>query len=276
MTARAPFRYWGSKARMAPWIIERLPAHDHFVEGCAGSAAVLVAKPPTQAETVNDTYSEVVNFYRVMRDPDLGPRLVDLINLTPYSRSEFLAARAIVISRSPHVSPLERAHAFAVAMGQAVIPGRSGWSFSTTTRAASAQRWASYPAALADLLARFERVQVESLDVVDLIRRYDRPGVLIFLDPPYEEDSRPTSTGSSSAYVEDRFDHGAMLEAVTASTSASFAIVHYPHPRYDDAGLTIAGDYTSHRNRGPRADTNRDRQAERLYVLDRSAQEAQP
>lgn len=186
MTARAPFRYWGSKARMAPWIIDRLPAHDHFVEGCAGSAAVLVAKPPTQAETVNDTYSEVVNFYRVMRDPDLGPRLVDLI------------------------------------------------------------------------------------------RRYDRPGVLIFLDPPYEEDSRPASTGSSSAYVEDRFDHGAMLEAVTASTSASFAIVHYPHPRYDDAGLTIAGDYTSHRNRGPRADTNRDRQAERLYVLDRSAQEAQP
>lgn len=41
----APFRYWGSKVRMAPGIVERLPPHDHFVEVCCGSAAVLMNKP---------------------------------------------------------------------------------------------------------------------------------------------------------------------------------------------------------------------------------------
>ena len=66
---RAPFRYWGAKVRMAPWVIERLPEHDHFVEGCAGSAAIMAAKPPVALETINDTYGEVVNFWRVLRDP---------------------------------------------------------------------------------------------------------------------------------------------------------------------------------------------------------------
>ena len=61
---RAPFRYWGAKVRMAPWVIERLPAHDHFVEGCAGSAAIMAVKPPVACETLNDTYGEVVNFWR--------------------------------------------------------------------------------------------------------------------------------------------------------------------------------------------------------------------
>ena len=41
MKMRAPFRYWGAKVRMAPWIIERLPEHDHFVEVFAGSAAAV-------------------------------------------------------------------------------------------------------------------------------------------------------------------------------------------------------------------------------------------
>lgn len=45
---RAPFRYWGSKVRMAPWIVDRLPEHDHFVEACAGSASVMAVKPPVQ------------------------------------------------------------------------------------------------------------------------------------------------------------------------------------------------------------------------------------
>jgi len=36
----------------------------------------------------------------------------------------------------------------------------------------------------------FQKVQVECLDFADLIRLYDRQGVLIYLDPPYYPDTR--------------------------------------------------------------------------------------
>lgn len=100
--------------------------------------------------------------------------------------------------------------------------------------------------------------------MIDLIRVYDVPGVLIFVDPPYTDASRPTSTGASSAYVEDAFDHERFLAAVHGAEHATFAIVHYPDPLYDDAGLVVAGDFASHRNI-PNGG-NRDVQIERLYL----------
>lgn len=92
MKMRAPFRYWGSKVRMAPWIIDRLPPHDHFVEACAGSAAVMAIKEPVMAETVNDTYGEVVNFFQVIREKAACAELIDLVAATPYSLAEFQEA----------------------------------------------------------------------------------------------------------------------------------------------------------------------------------------
>lgn len=267
----APFAYWGSKVRMAPWIIDRLPAHDHFVEACAGSAAVMAAKPPVAGETVNDVYGEVVNFFRVLRAPDLCADLIDRVAFTPYAHAEFIAAGEVMDGGAN--DPVERAWAFFVRMQMAVIPGRSGWSYSSGGGAAAAKankpgRWATMPAHLARAAQRFERVQVTQWDVVDLIRRFDAPGVLFFVDPPYIEESRPRSTGASSAYEHDTFDHERFLGAVQSSRHASFAVTHYPHPFYD-AAFAVAGDYESHRNI-PNGE-GRARQVERLYVLDRGS-----
>ena len=114
---------------------------------------------------------------------------------------------------------------------------------------------------------RFERVQVTDWDVLDLIKRLDAPGVLIFIDPPYINESRPRSTGASSGYVKDEFDHEDLMAAMLGAKHASFAVTHYPHEFYD-AEMTFAGDYASHRNI-PNGE-GRSVKAERLYLLDRS------
>lgn len=270
MKLRAPFRYWGSKVRMAPWVIERLPDHNHFVEACAGSAAILAAKPLVMAETVNDTYGEVVNFFRVLRDPDTAAELIDRVAFTPYSLDEFRHAGEFL--ELDDIDPIERAWAFFVRMQMAVVPGRTGWSYGvkgpSAKKANKPGRWSTMPELLRLAATRFERVQVTSWDVLDLIDRLDAPGVLILVDPPYIDESRPRSVGTSSAYVHDAFDHHAFVEAMHAAQHASFAVTHYPHPTYDEAGLIVAGDYTSHRNI-PNGD-GRDDKAERLYVLDRT------
>lgn len=270
MKLRAPFRYWGSKVRMAPWVIERLPEHSHFVEACAGSAAILAAKPRVDAETVNDTYGEVVNFFRVLRDPATAAELIDLVAFTPYSLEEFHHAGNVL--ELDDVAPVGRAWAFFVRMQMAVVPGRTGWSYGvngpSAKKANKPGRWSTMPELLRICAERFERVQVTSWDVLDLIDRLDAKGVLILVDPPYIDDSRPRSVGTSSAYVHDAFDHAAFIEAMQTAKHASFAVTHYPHALYDDAGLTIAGDYGSHRNI-PNGE-GRDVKAERLYLLDRT------
>lgn len=267
MKPRAPFRYWGSKVRMAPWVVDRLPAHDHFVEGCAGSAAIMAVKPPVASETVNDTYGEVVNFWRVLRDPDHVAELIDRVAFTPYALSEFRDALNF-----DGDDPVDRAYAFFVRMQMAVVPGRTGWSYVKSgpvgRKSNKPGRWATMPELLKVTAERFHRVQVTDWDILDLIDRLDAPGVLILVDPPYLPESRPTTGPGKSPYVEDAFDHPAFIAAMRDAKHASFAVTHYPHPAYDDAGLTVAGDYQSYRNVANGA--TRDTATERLYVLDRS------
>lgn len=262
----APFRYWGGKVRMAPWIIERLPAHEHFVEGCAGSAAVLAAKPLSMYETVNDPYQEVVNFFRVLRNPSQCAELIDRVAFTPYSHAEFIAA-AGPHEVSDHVS---RAWGFFVRMQMAVVPGRTGWSYSVGGAAARKAnkpgRWATMPEHLKKTAARFDRVQVTDWPIEEVLLRLDRPGVLHLVDPPYLEESRPKSLGSSSAYIHDGFDHAAFVAAARATIHCDVLVTHYPHALYDDGPWKSLGDYESHRNI-PNGDAGREVAVERLYQL---------
>lgn len=266
----APFRYWGAKVRMAPWVIERLPPHSHYIEACAGSAAIMAIKPPVDAETLNDTYGEVVNFFRVLRDKETAAELIDMVAFTPYAQAEFIAA-----TPDPDTTPVQRAHSFFVRMQMAVVPGRTGWSYgvngASSKKANKPGRWATMPALLKSACERFERVQVTDWDVFDLIERMDSRGNLILIDPPYIDETRPTSTGASSAYVNDAGGvewHARLIAAMLNAKHASFAVTHYQHDAYDSSGLAVAGDYLSHRNI-PNGG-GREPKAERLYLLDRT------
>ncbi len=265
-TRMAPFRYWGAKVRMAPWVIERLPTHDHFIESCAGSAAVMALKAPVAAETVNDVYGEVVNFFRVLRDPVLCAELLDMVAFTPYSHEEFLAAA------DPGSFPVQRAFGFFVRMQMAVVPGRTGWSYSiggaSAKKANKPGRWATMPAHIKATAARFERVQVTNWPIEELLSRIDAPGCLHFVDPPYLDESRPMSIGSSSGYKHDSFDHASFVAAVEKLSHADVVVTHYPHPLFDDGPWKTLGDYESHRNI-PNGD-GRSIAVERLYQFDRT------
>ena len=57
---KPPIMYFGSKSTHAERIAALLPAHRHYVEPFAGSLAVLLAKPPSVMETVNDLDGDVM------------------------------------------------------------------------------------------------------------------------------------------------------------------------------------------------------------------------
>src|SRR4051812_1578874 len=86
---RPVLRYHGGKWRIAPWIIEHFPPHLMYVEPFAGAASVLLRKPRVDFEVYNDLDTDVVNVFRVLRDPAAASQLAEQLSLTPWSRREF-------------------------------------------------------------------------------------------------------------------------------------------------------------------------------------------
>lgn len=94
MTAvtRPALRYHGGKFRLAPWICGFFPEHTVYVEPFGGAASVLLHKDRTHSEVYNDVHDEVVNVFRVLRDPVMAEQLARMVDLTPFARAEFEAS----------------------------------------------------------------------------------------------------------------------------------------------------------------------------------------
>src|SRR6185312_12415259 len=84
---RPLLNYFGGKWNAGPWIISHFPDHEIYVEPFGGGASVLLQKPRSKREIINDIDLEIVNLYRVMRNA--WPELERLLKLTPHSRVEY-------------------------------------------------------------------------------------------------------------------------------------------------------------------------------------------
>lgn len=206
-------RYHGAKFRLAPWIIEHLPEHTCYVEPFGGAAGVLLRKKRSYSEVYNDLDGEVVNFFRVLRNPIDNARLRALCALTPYSREEFDAAY------EPTENPIEQARRMVVraCMGfgsAAAVGGQSGFrSDSKRLYATASHLWANYPDHLAAVGRRFSGVIIENRAAIDVIKAHDSEKTAFFLDPPYMPETR-VQRNSYYRFEMDEADHIALLEVI--------------------------------------------------------------
>ena len=185
---RGAFGYFGSKQRLAKSILEHIPPHHCWVELFGGSLAVTMAKKPALIEIVNDLDDNIVNAFKQIRDH--GDRLIELIELTPYARSELQMARVI----ENDDSDIERARKFlvhAMMSVNGVMAGNSaGFSMSATYsrggREARVNRWCNYPHRLKAVTDRLRKVRIENKDGIKLLEEFsNKPATLVYIDPPY-------------------------------------------------------------------------------------------
>lgn len=226
--------YFGSKAGMAPWLVSMFPPHRVYVEPFCGSAAVLLAKPRSTHEIINDVDSHLVNFYRVAR-----ARLDDLevaCRLTPYSREEFDAT----VLDDPSIDELERARRYWVRSNQSFAQILdTGWSTSIVRNANNARSVWNRLGRLGDFVGRLGGVVIEHRDALDVIERYDAVDGLMYIDPPYLGSTRTSyrdgrRPGGDYAHEFQADDDHQLLAKALLECQATVFLSGYPSPLYDD------------------------------------------
>lgn len=185
-------RYYGGKFRLAPWVISFFPEHKNYVEPCGGAASVLLRKPVSPLETYNDLESNVVNFFRVLRDrPDA---LIEKIGLTPWSREEYLLSKKSM----DDLESVEKARMFFTRISQARVGEGSGWRFAKTSvykdggvRQNRCTKLIQNSCQDLQFIAkRLMKVQIENRDAREIIADFDNEHTLTYFDPPYLKSTR--------------------------------------------------------------------------------------
>lgn len=184
--SRPLLRYHGGKWRLAEWIISHFPKHRVYVEPFGGGASVLLQKPMASTEIYNDADGEVVELFRVLRDPEQAAELKRRLILTPFARGEYEAAYELADTA------VERARRTIVksfmGMGSKAIWRKSG--FDTRVNPEGFISRVNSFAAVADTLdvivERLRRVVIEEGCGLELIQRHrERADALFYVDPPY-------------------------------------------------------------------------------------------
>lgn len=191
MTPRRPvMRYHGGKWRIAPWIISHFPVHEIYVEPYGGAGSVLMRKDRSEAEIYNDLDDDVVNVFRVLRNPEQAQRLEELIALTPFSRTEFLD------TYKPAADPVERARQIIARsfMAHGTTSRRLGYtgfrSKCWAQRRNEADTWSEFHEHILVYADRMKGVVVENRPAIEVILQHDSPETLFYVDPPYVVSTR--------------------------------------------------------------------------------------
>lgn len=199
---RPPLRYLGGKWRLAPWIINHFPPHRVYVEPFGGAASVLLRKPRSAGECYNDLDGSLVNLFSVLRDVEQAAELCRRVGLTPFARAEY------DLAFEPTDDPIERARRLVVRsyMGHgsssAISTRSTGFRASLVNRggALPAGEWPGMPAALQAISGRMQGVLIECRPALQVVERYDADDTLVFLDPPYVQETRSAKRRGGQAF----------------------------------------------------------------------------
>lgn len=236
---RPVLRYLGGKWKLAPWIMRHFPPHRVYVEAFAGAASVLILKPRSQGECLNDINGQIVSLFQILRDRASAAELCGRLLATPFARAEY--DRAFEVTDDP----IEAARRLIVRsyMGHgsssATRDRSTGFRASMVNRggALPAGEWPRLPPALEAITERLQGVLIEQRPALQVIERYDSPDCLFYLDPPYLHSTRTAKRKSgqiSHAYANEMSDadHAELLASLPA-IKGMVVLSGYPSAEYD-------------------------------------------
>ncbi|MEZ9004988.1 DNA methyltransferase [Vibrio tasmaniensis ZS-17] len=227
-------RYHGGKYRLSSWLYGFFPEHRVYVEPFGGAASVLLRKQRSHGEVYNDLDQDVFNLFQVLREHDKATRLIEMCQLTPYSRDEFQLAYEFC------EEPVERARRTivrsAMGFGSGAATGHKTGFRSDASRqyANEAACWHRYPPVLRYVHARLQGVNIENRCALLCMSKNDSPQTLHYVDPPYLPATRKLNTsGSVYRHEMNEGEHETLL-AHLQSLQGSVVLSGYDSDLYND------------------------------------------
>jgi DNA adenine methylase len=188
--------YIGGKRQLAKRLVEaisRMP-HETYAEPFVGMGGVFFRRSTMpRAEVINDRNGDVVTLFRILQRH--YPQFMDTLRFQVTSRREFERLKA---SDPATLTDLERAARFLYLQRLAFGGKVSGQNFGVSVGMPARFNITKLAPMLEEVHERLAGVVIENLDWQDFIDRYDRPGTLFYLDPPYH--------GSEGDYGRQLFD----------------------------------------------------------------------
>jgi len=196
-----PLQRYGGKGLNAPRIVPHFARAANYAEACLGAGGIFFRVPEGVYDraAVNDLDASLATFFRVLRDqPD---ELVRLCSLTPYSRSEFVAA----LARSD--DPMEEARRVWI-RGRQGFGGKAGCAGDWGRNPTGVKAWPPLKCvtkldALHAYARRLLHVAIDCIDGAEFIAKWGREGTMVYVDPPYV-----ASTRKGDAYLHELNDDG--------------------------------------------------------------------
>lgn len=211
----------GGKSRLVKTIVPIIEGTPHvcYCEPFCGAAWIMFGKDPetSKCEVINDADNELVSFFRVVQRHYIP--FIDMYRHAVVSRKIF---EWLKMSRPETLTDMERAARYyylqRMCFGGKVRGRTFGYSATEAPRL-------DIESIGADILAvhhRLARVTIEHLDGLDCIKRYDRPGTLFFIDPPYHKCAEYEARFPEERYAE--------LAAALRALKGKFLLTINDHP----------------------------------------------
>lgn len=185
--------YIGGKRALAGRLvkmIEEVP-HELYAEPFVGMGGVFFRRRHRpRKEVINDINGEVVNVFRHLQRH--YQQLLDTMKFQLCSRKEF---ERLVATDPKTLTELERASRFIYLQRTAFGGKVRGQSYGISFEAGSRFDMTKLVPILEETYERLCGVDIECLGYAQLIGRYDRPGALFYLDPPYHGNEQDYGSG---------------------------------------------------------------------------------
>lgn len=266
VSAIAP--WFGGKRTLAPRIVAQLGKHTQYFEPFCGSMAVLLAKEPSQKETVNDLHGDLINLGFVLQDAQCAESLYGRLQRALFSEG-LLDEAASRLSEAPYFDVRDYDHEHRSANVDrafwyflACWMGRNGTAGTERQDYQLAVRWTKgggsptvrFRNATESIPAwhnRLRNVVILRRDAFEIIDRFeDCNGTAIYVDSPYAAETRGDmgKSGAGARYLHEfvhaaeaagLFEHGSatkddhtrLAEALRAYKHARIVVSYYDCPR---------------------------------------------
>jgi DNA adenine methylase len=175
-----PLSYIGGKRVLAKQIIALFPEHTAYVEAFAGGAQVFFRKEPSEVEVLNDLDGEIVNFYRVCQQH--YEELIRYFRFMVMSRAWHGLLKA---SDPKSLTDIQRAARYLYLLKNSYAGLVRKLDYCSNVSQPPSFNLEKLPETIEQSHQRLARVQIECLPYEKILKKFDRPTTLFYLDPPY-------------------------------------------------------------------------------------------